>query len=46
MSDNIIPFRRREEPQDQRPASPAHAPETEEVWTLVKIVPQAPPPSR
>lgn len=46
MSDNIIPFRRREEPQDHEPATPAPPPETDEGWTLVKIVPQAPPPSR
>lgn len=47
MSDNIIPFPgRRDEPDDNEPGTPAATPEADDGWTLVKIVPQAPKPSR
>lgn len=46
MSDNILPFRRRDEkPQAEAPAPQAPAPEANEEWTI-RIVAKAPPTSR
>lgn len=46
MSDNIIPFRRRDEaPQGEAPAPKDPAPEPDGEWT-VQIVAKAPPKSR
>lgn len=48
MSDNIIPFRRRDENPESEANTPsqADAPDPNEGWTLVQIVAQAPPTSR